>query len=430
MIVQFWLVSILLILIVISVVVMFFIKASQKQQNNSQASRNALNKALYDVRLSEIECDDEQDIIPDKSALITELQHNLLDDINDQGTNQSIIAKQKKWLWLPAVVVLLLGGSTLYWSVGAYQEIVNWDDVMKRYPTIYNNIFAGEGYEPTEQELRDLLIGMRTHLDKNPNDAIGWLRYSRLGELFQNRELVEDSLKRAYQLDPNSIDIRLGYIGMKMQLEDQYSQKQADAMLENILKEHPENLQALSMSAFSALEKQDYAGAIKNWQKMLTLTVPNSQQADMLRGSIAYAENKMTLASISQMSRKDNEVHQQENKVAAVGPAYQVLIEVAEQVKIPSDGYLFVYAQSVNGPPMPVAAIKMKLPNFPVMVEISDANAMLEGMKLSDYPQFTIQARISVDGNVKNTEGQWKGITDAIDAGSTEQIKLLISEPL
>jgi cytochrome c-type biogenesis protein CcmI len=435
MILQFWLASILLLIITIAVVILFFVKANKKHAYNStQTSRNQLNKALYEVRLAEIESDDAQGVVLDKEQLISELQHNLLDDIKD--TNEPAMHKPQKWLWLPAAIVLLFGSVAMYWSVGSYQEVDSWQKTVERYPALQAKLFGDEDIRPTEQELRDLMLGLRTHLSAQPDDADGWLLYSRLAMVFKDLESALDAVKKAYQIDSESADIRLEYIQLKMQMGDAYSQSQANYMLKNLLTDYPDNLQAWSMYAFIALENDDYAIAIQRWEKMLTLMDADSEKADMIRGSIAYAEQKMLNSDQENVSNGTNQqvVEQEKTEpqstVKAIGQTYLVNIDIAEQVNIPENGFLFVYAQSVAGPPMPIAALKMSLPSFPVVVELSDANSMMEGVKLSDYPEFIIKARVSVDGNVNNKADQWQGKSEKITTGKAETIKLLISEKL
>jgi len=436
MILQFWLASILLLIITMAAVILFFVKANKKHAYNStQTSRNQLNKALYEVRLAEIERDDAQGVVLDKERLISELQHNLLDDIND--ANEPAMHKPQKWLWLPAAIVLLFGSVAMYWSVGAYQEVDSWQKTVARYPALEAKLFSGEDVRPTEQELRDLMLGLRTHLSAQPNDADGWLLHSRLSMVFKDTDAALDAIKKAYQLQPKSTDIRLVYIQLKMQMGDAYSQNQANYMLQNLLTDEPNNLEAWSMSAFMALENENYATAIKRWEKMLTLLDANSEKANMLKGSIAYAQEKMSEANnqVNPFTDENQQATEQQNTepqttVKAIGQTYHVEIALAEQVSIPENGFLIVYAQSVAGPPMPIAALKMNLPSFPIMVELSDANSMMEGVKLSDYPEFIIKARVSVNGNVNNKEGDWQGKSEKITTGKAETIKLLISEKL
>ncbi|HEY5716482.1 MAG TPA: c-type cytochrome biogenesis protein CcmI, partial [Psychromonas sp.] len=97
MILQFWLASILLVIIATALLTIPFIRSYKNQQQSDR--RNQLNRALYDVRLAELEADEAQDIIADKKTLVTELQHNLLDDISDNKPRA--VYTKSKMLWLP-----------------------------------------------------------------------------------------------------------------------------------------------------------------------------------------------------------------------------------------------------------------------------------------------------------------------------------------
>ena len=417
MILQFW-VGVILLLMVACVVFAFSFIARKNRANKNGAARNLLNRNLYDIRLDEIEKDEQQGLILDKDKIITELQHNLLDDTLDSQLEKA--PKPQKWLWLPGVLLLILGSVSLYWSVGSYQQLDNWQNVLQRYPALQEKLFNDPDSRPSDQDFRDIMLGLRTHLAQAPDDADGWLLYSRLGMVFNDPELALSSVKKAYALNPDSVEIRLIYIQLKMQMSDQYSQQQAETMLLNLLKDKPNNLDAWSMYAFMALEKQDFSSAIERWQKMVSLVDQDSQQAAILHDSIAYAKKRMAEASNPVIETP------QQAEVAAVGERYQVQITLADKVNLPENGFLFVFAQQ-PGAKMPIAAVKMKITGFPVTVELSDANSMM-GDKLSQYAEFIIKARISSDGGI--TSGTWQGETPLIKAGDKQNIKLLIAQPL
>ena len=433
MILQFWLISILLLIIACALLTMPFIRNYKNRQQGTR--RNQLNRALYEIRLTELESDEEQDLIVDKEILRTELQHNLLDDVIDKETTGDY--KKSKMLWLPAVLILVFGSYGLYSSVGAYQQVEQWQSVMARYPDLQNKLFNDQDNRPSEQDLRDLMLGLRTQLSKNGNDPDGWLLYSRLAMVFKETDVALDAIQKAYSLDPESLNIRMVYIQLKMQTGDPDLQNQAEYLLTELLKQYPNELEAWSMYAFMALEKQDYAAAIQRWEKMLTLVEANSAQAGTLRDSISYAKLQMEGAQTSNNgdSVMDNSTgvvtnpnNSIENQPAAMGVTYRVEISVDDNVIVPKNGFLFVYAQAVGGPPMPIAALKIKLPSFPATVELSDANSMMEGVKLSDYPNFIIKARISVDGNASNIAGQWQGQSESIAAGDKQNIQINVSK--
>lgn len=434
MILQFWLGAILLLIIASAIFLIPFLGAKKSTNSSSNDKRNQLNRALYDVRIEEIEKDDEQGLLIDKDKIINELQHNLLDDINDKKAAST--SNKSKLIWLPGLLVLIFGSIAMYWSVGAYQEVNNWQNTLQRYPALQDSLFNDPDARPTEQDLRDIMLGLRTQLAIDSTDADGWLLYSRLGMVFKDTELALDAIKKAYALTPKSVDVVLVYAQLKMQKGDEYSQQQAEIMLQQLLIDHPTEIQAWSMYAFMALEQQNYSEAIKRWQVMLPLVDANSKQAGMLQDSIEYAKKQIQLEATEPV-KKDNVVQKtiEEKPLEAMfdeagAPIYTINISVSEGVIVPQSGFIIVYAQAVSGPKMPIAAVKLVLTELPISTQIADANAMMQGMKLSDQSEFVIKARLSKSGDVMNKEGDWQGTSAVIKAGQIKPVAIIINEQL
>ncbi|WP_354624001.1 c-type cytochrome biogenesis protein CcmI [Psychromonas sp. MME2] len=429
MIIQFFLGIILLLIIACTLFMLPFIRKSANQSKNSNtAARNQLNRDLYETRLAELENDESQGIIVDKDKIIEELQYNLLDDVIDADQKKS--AKKSKFIWLPGLFILLAGSISLYSSVGGYQQLSHWDNVLQRYPALKNKLFNDKNSRPSEQDLKDIMLGLRTHLSVQANDADGWLLYTRLAMFFKDADSALDAAQKAYLLNPQSLDAKLTFIELKMQ-GDEYSQQQAELMLKNILATYPDLIEAWSMYAFIALEKQDFNEAKVRWEKMLTLVDAGSEQEKILHDSIAYANTQLQVqqARSEQMQIIAPSEHAlTTNKVVAIGQAYQVTINISESVNLPEGGSLFVFAQLPAGPKMPIAAVKLPLNLFPIKVELSDANAMTAGMKLSDYPEFIIKARITTDENA--TSGKWQGQSEVVERDSQNEVKIVIDEAL
>ena len=183
------------------------------------------------------------------------------------------------------------------------------------------------------------------------------------------------------------------------------------------------------MYGFMTLQKQDFGGAIFAWQKMLGLVDENSEKASMLNSSITYARQQLASKGNTESKQVQANVAEPAKKEPVIeGAAYYVNVALNEQVTYAKNSTLFIYAQSVGGPPMPIAAIKLPITEFPVNVVLSDANAMMQGVKLSDHKQFIIKARISADGTVNKTTGQWFGKSGVINAGDKAAINIEINE--
>jgi len=418
MILHFILVAAILLIAFSLLIIRFFI-ANKATKAINQDRRNQLNHELYDIRLQEVEEDVEQGVVVNKEAMVAELQYNLLDDIDENVIQKN---NSREGIWGIGIAFLLVASVAIYSQVGAFKDVNDWDNALQRYPEIYKKLFQQPDSQPNEQALQDLALGLRTHLAASPNDVQGWVLYSRLGRVFKDKDMALGAMEKAWRLTPSNNEVVLEYIELTLQIGDDYEQATAQAMLMRFLQQNPTSYEGLSIYGFTALQQQDFTQAITTWEHMLTLVDENSDKASMLKQSILYAKDQLAL----QNSHKATSPPMQ--SIEPVGPTYQVTININKQVDYSPNSTLFVYAQAVTGSAMPIAAIKLPIKTFPVNVVLSDANEMVKGIKLSDHKQFVIKARISADGTVNQTQGQWVGESAVIKAGSKAPINIYINK--
>ena len=85
---------------------------------------------------------------------------------------------------------------------------------------------------------------------------------------------------------------------------------------------------------------------------------------------------------------------------------------------------LFVYAKAASGPPMPLAIQRLQAGQLPATVVLTDGMGMLPSMKLSQFPQVIIGARISRSGNAIAQSGDLQTVSKPLDVTTTTPIAL------
>lgn len=89
---------------------------------------------------------------------------------------------------------------------------------------------------------------------------------------------------------------------------------------------------------------------------------------------------------------------------------------------------VFVFARAASGPPMPLAIQRLTAGQLPTTITLDDSNGMLPNMKLSDFPQVVIGARISRSGDPIAHSGDWQTVSQPVDVKRKEAIALTIDQ--
>ncbi|MFM1712093.1 c-type cytochrome biogenesis protein CcmI [Aeromonas salmonicida] len=396
-------------------------------EGEQSISRSALNKQLYRQRLLEIGEEREQGILAEEPESLVELQRSLLDDIPD--VEQSARGG-KSLIWIPGVLVLVLVSLGLYYKLGAWQEVQRWQDASSRLGELSNRILVERDAQVTEQDLLDFMLALRTRLKDEPNDYRGWLLLGRLSLDGNDPDMAREALERAYDLAPQKTMVAVPYAQALMMTGDD---AQADQLLSSAIALDPANIEARSVYAFMALQKEDFKTALMRWREMLPLMEKGSTRYAMVERSIDYAEQQLKQRGIAVTTPgAANKSDEQGQQLEVKKGEFPIHVTLAAGIQMPEDAHLFVFAVVPNGPPMPIAVKRIAGPTLPVTLSLGDGDAMMEGSKLSAYPQLQFKARLSRGGNVMNKEGAFEGVSTSVptDAIPSAPIDIRIDHAL
>ena len=231
----------------------------------------------------------------------------------------------------------------------------------------------------TELKTPELVISkLKQRLQQDPNSAKGWYF---LGRLYVSTGKYNDAAHafvKAYQLNPNDINIFINYASVKYLILGHLPKAEYQQAMK-LLQRFPQYPALMQLLAMDALAKHHYQQALAYWQRLLPLLPEDSK---------AYGEVVAQIDAVKQQ--------------VSTNPSPHLLVQVhlAKQLlsKVQANDTVFVYAKALQGPPMPVAIIRKQVKDLPFKVELTDANAMLSQHKLSMYKKVRIFARVSHSG--------------------------------
>lgn len=230
----------------------------------------------------------------------------------------------------------------------------------------------------------------------NPEDVDGWRllgrSYMTLGQYARGREAYTEAWNRTPAPD-NELKLALGEASI---LSDRASiGAEAGTLIEEVLAEEPGNQKALWYGGLVALERGREAAACSRWSTLLA-TNPPPDVADVLQGQIG------AIGCTAAPARAASDP-------AAEGPAIELAVSLGDGLSadaLDSSAALFVFARAPGGGP-PVAVVRQPVSAVPGRFSLSDANSMLPGRSLADFPELALVARISQTGQPIEQPGDW-----------------------
>jgi len=305
------------------------------------------------------------------------------------------------------------------------------------------------------QDMEQAISSLAAKLKQNPDDAEGWTLLGRAYLETQRFAEARDALKHAHDLAANDPDIAVAYAeALTLASESHQFDAQARSMLESALEADPKNQRGIWLLGIADYQAGKFDAAIASWNRLLEQLPKDSSVAQSVKSQIARAEaardgRPLPDEPASAASAANTETAQapppQSASTAGQRPAAEqpptagaagagphltvkVTLDPALTAKVSPADIVFVYAKAASGPPMPLAIQRLRADQLPATVVLSDGMGMLPSMKLSQFPQVIIGARISKSGNAIAQSGDMQTVSKPLDVATTAPIALTIDQ--
>lgn len=139
---------------------------------------------------------------------------------------------------------------------------------------------------------KELIAKLNERLKAQPKSAKGWYL---LGRLYANQgtwEQAKAAFAMASELEPQEEKYSLNYAQSLWELNHQAFNDAIRAVFLSVLKNNPEQPDALAMLAMDAFLSKAYSQAIEYWERLLVLVPRDSEDALAIRKAIAKAQQR------------------------------------------------------------------------------------------------------------------------------------------
>jgi cytochrome c-type biogenesis protein CcmH len=180
----------------------------------------------------------------------------------------------------------------------------------------------------------------------------------------------------------------------------------------------PTNPLALMLSGAVSFQREDYPGAIRQWEKVQALLAPGTEEARAVGDSIAKArELAAAQGGTAKAPAAKGAAPAKAGAGAKVAGTVRLKPELAAQAA-PTDT-VFVFARAAEGPRMPLAIVRKQVKDLPVEFALDDSMAMAPNMTLSSFAEVVVGARVSRSGNATPQSGDLEGLSRPVKVGAS-----------
>lgn len=354
-----------------------------------QLQAGALSQELYNEQLAELEL-------------------ALSDDLEIQS---QVKASQSSGRWMATILIFIipLMAGSFYLALGNYQLLNQADQ------STASNQATSE-----QEQISKMVDGLAERLKEQPDDALGWTMLGRSYKYLQQYPKAVDAFEHAYKLIGDKPEIMLLYAdALAFANNEQMAGKPAELVFKALAME-PNNTTGLWLGGMAKAQTGDFAGAMDLWKKLEAQLPPGSEAQQEIQGLLTKLATQLPAGTAQAESKPA-----QPAKSASIDVQVSLAPELQKSAG-PNDT-VFVYAQALSGPKMPLAIMRKQVSELPLTVSLTDAMAMMPNMKLSNFEQVKLLARVSKSGDAMQQPGDLIGTIEQVALTDKNTHKIVIN---
>lgn len=359
-----------------------------RRRASDGTSRRDLNTTIYRDQLAELERDRASGQLgeADYEDARAELQRRLLEDADQDDARLAAPAHPKRTLIVLLLAIPLLGVGLYTW-LGSPAAL---DQMQRR--------------DFTQQDIDRMVADLAAKLENEPDNLQGWAMLARSYKAMRRPAEAERAYQKAWALVETDPQLLADYADLLASKAGDLAGR-PEELVAMALRLDPDHLQSLWLAGTAAFNRADYAKAVGFWQRAQRQIPPDSEDGRMLANIVAEAEQKMGGSKKTPAA-------------ASTGVRGRVELAAALKAKAAPSDTIFISAKEAGGPPMPLAAKRVRVADLPMDFSLDDADALMPDRTLSSAKAILVEARVSKSGNAISQPGDLKGSVGPVKPGA------------
>jgi cytochrome c-type biogenesis protein CcmH len=229
--------------------------------------------------------------------------------------------------------------------------------------------------------------------------------------------------ERAYQINPNDPAILVDYAEARGLTVGGDLSGEPTELINQALEIDPDHGKGLALGGTAAFGAGRYQLAIDRWTRLMKANLGDAQLMETLQSGIAEAKIRLVQMEKSSVSEGVSSVETTSEEVATIVSG---VVRISDSLRgsIDAQDVVFIYTRSSEGPPMPIAAMRIPVNQLPYSFAFDDSFSLMPNRKLSDFSEFLIGARISKSGNAIRASGDIEASPIVVQPGATVEITI------
>lgn len=396
----FWMMFTLLLLAASGFIAFPFLSNWRRSGKNASAgvSVERTNVAIYREQQEQFQrqLDNAEISLEQFEQLSADAKQLLLSNTASQSADSPQQDNTGLWL-LPVLVVLLTASSWLLYSeLGAQAD----EDILQ---LITAGAEVSDNTEAAQLWRQQLNSAIAARVEQRPDNIYYWVMLAQSaiaeGELLQ----ASNYFAAAIKAQPDDGYLLAQYAEtLYLVAGSQFTPAVVEAM-DKAFAVDSNNATVLGLKGIQAFEQRQLALAISYWQGARQSLDPAGSTAKALLIGIERA--KMLLAdggTVTQTGEKGS-------------IKIEVSVTIDDSIDYTPDQQVFVAVVEATGPPMPIAARKLRAADLPVTLNLTAADELMVGRTLASAQAVRLVARLSTSGSATAQSGDWETTSPIVD---------------
>ena len=410
-------------------------------RNKNHAKQDSLsNTQIVKQRLAELDREVQEGLISehDKRQAVDELKLALV----DESAFQSHRTGNAKLPLAIGAVLAIACGVIVYAQVNQMGRVTQASQAIEALPELSQQLASGNANNLTQQDIASLALAIRQRLREEPEDDTGWMYFGRLMLSIGQEVQAIEAIDKAVSLAPSNSANRITLAQALMTTGDVNNLERAQSILLGLLNDNPANDNLALMMAVVSAQLGDLENTQRFYKQVEGKLPADSDMAQRLVARIRELQGNTsemaalqnTAAEITDTSIAQDASSEAKNTNSEAQTGFNITVNLSDDASIeaPKDGFLIVFAQDANSDnKMPAAVVKLPIEDFPVSVTLTTENAMMPQFTLATLSDVVVTARLSKDGNVAVSKGEWQGsVSASVTANEISSLSVIIDKEL